>query len=66
MKAIHPKLMEVVFLANPVCLEGFEDMTKTKEYKDQFGEEVAQKLGKTFFLFVWSQKFLSCQLPLFH
>jgi len=44
MKAIHPKLMEVVFLANPVCLEGFEDMTKTKEYKDQFGEEVAQKL----------------------
>jgi hypothetical protein len=44
MKAIHPKLMETVFLANPVCLEGFEDMTKTKEYKDDFGEEIAKLL----------------------
>merc|ERR1719431_2263829 len=44
MKAIHPKLMETVFLANPVCLEGFEDMTKSKEYKDDFGEEIAKLL----------------------
>jgi len=44
MKAIHPKLMETVFLANPVCLEGFEDMTKSKEYKDDFGDEVAKLL----------------------
>jgi len=44
MKAIHPKLMEVVFLANPVCLEGFEDMTKSKEYKDDFGEEISKLL----------------------
>ena len=29
-KAIHPKLMETPFLANHVCLEGFEDKTKTK------------------------------------
>ena len=29
-KAIHPKFMETPFLANHVCLEGFEDMTKTK------------------------------------
>ena len=29
-KAIHPKFMETPFLANHVCLEGFEDMTKAK------------------------------------
>ena len=29
-KAILPKFMETPFLANHVCLEGFEDMTKTK------------------------------------
>merc|ERR1711874_469212 len=44
LKAINPKLMKTVFLANHVCLEGFEDMTKSKEYKDDFGEEVAKLL----------------------
>merc|ERR1711962_1612884 len=43
-KAIHPKLMETPFLANHVCLEGFEDVTKAKEYISDFGEEVAKLL----------------------
>jgi len=44
LKAIHPKLMEAQFLANHVCLEGFEDLSKEAEYKKDFGEEVSNTL----------------------
>jgi len=44
MKTMHPKLMEFVFLANHVVLEGFEDVSKAAEYKKDFGDEVAGKL----------------------
>ena len=44
MKTMHPKLMETVFLANHVVLEGFDDISKAEEYKKDFGEEIAGKL----------------------
>jgi len=44
MKTMHPKLMETVFLANHVVLEGFDDISKAEEYKKDFGDEIAGKL----------------------
>merc|ERR1719219_2203407 len=44
LRAMQPKLMEEKFLANHICLEGFEDISKAEEFKKDFGKEVANTL----------------------